>query len=701
MRIGYSSGGGVAALPVADGELDVGAVSQALWRRKWLILIPTLAVAVGTWAFVNTLTPRYGSEARVLIDVHENVFLRPEADKTAPDRAALDDQAVASQVQVFLSRDLARDIIAKLKLADRPEFDSALGGVSPITSLLAFLGLVKDPMKMSKAERVLQAYYDRLNVFSVERSRVIAVDFQSSDPDLASAVANAVAEGYLAQQQQAKQDQARSASQWLSGEIETLRKKVTDAEAKAAQYRAKSNLFIGGPNNTSLANQQLTDLNTQVAAARAQKADAEARSQLIRGILKSGRPIEANDVVDSDLIKRLAEQRGTLMAQLAEQSSTLLGQHPRIKELRAQIADLNTQIRDEAARRVRALENEVRIAGARVDSLQASLNQLKGQATTSNEADVQLRALERDAKSQRDLLESYLAKFREATARDSINAAPADARIISRATVSNIPVFPKRMPVVIVATMLTLMLGVGFTATRELLSPQNFRPMGAPANGYGNLRQFAPAMPYRPSAGAAALPGSRPALPVPIEIIEELARDLRTAGEAGGRVTVFGATRGVGTSLTAITLARALNRDARVILIDLALDAPNLAAISTDPKAPGIVDLISGKATAAEVIMKDQLSAVHLISAGKRSKDPAAILASPRLAVTIEALTQAYDHVIIDAGTVSEISAERFAALAPTGVLVVADPSHRNTETARERLHAAGFADVAVVVATG
>ena len=92
MRIGYSSGGGVAALPVADGELDVGAVSQALWRRKWLILIPTLAVAVGTWAFVNTLTPRYGSEARVLIDVHENVFLRPEADKTAPDRAALDDQ---------------------------------------------------------------------------------------------------------------------------------------------------------------------------------------------------------------------------------------------------------------------------------------------------------------------------------------------------------------------------------------------------------------------------------------------------------------------------------------------------------------------------------------------------------------------------------------------------------------------------------
>jgi Mrp family chromosome partitioning ATPase/capsule polysaccharide export protein KpsE/RkpR len=500
-------------------------------------------------------------------------------------------------------------------------------------------------------------------------------------------------------QQQAKQDQARSASQWLSGEIDTLRRKVSDAEAKAAAFRARSNLFLGS-NNTTLANQQLSELNTQLTTARGQKADAESRARLIRNILKSGRPIEASDVVDSELIRRLAEQRGTLMAQLAEQSSTLLGMHPRIKELKAQIGDLNAQIRQEAERRVRALENEARIADARVDDLTKGVNQLKGQAASSNELDVQMRALERDAKSQRDLLESYLAKFREATARDSISAAPADARVISRATVSNIPVFPKRIPTVLVATMLTLMLGVGFTVTSELLSPQNFRPIERDSRGFDGFARPAVAMPYRASGSARGIVDRRPALPVPMEVIEELARDLREAGEAGGRVTVFGATRGVGTSLAAITLARALNRDARVILIDLALAAPNLAAISTNPKAPGIVDLISGKATAAEVIMKDQLSAVHLIGAGKRTRKPADILDSPRLAVTLDALAQTYDHVVIDAGVVTDLSAERFAGLAPTGVLVVADPAHRNTEAARERLQAAGFSDVAVVVAS-
>jgi len=132
----------------------------------------------------------------------------------------------------------------------------------------------------------------------------------------------------------------------------------------------------------------------------------------------------------------------------------LLGGHPRIKELRAQIADLNQEIRKEAERRVRALENEARISGARVEALTVSLDQLKRHAASSNEQDVPLRALEREAKAQRDLLESYLAKYREAAARDSISAAPADARIISRASVSNLPVFPKRLQMILVATML-------------------------------------------------------------------------------------------------------------------------------------------------------------------------------------------------------------------------------------------------------
>ena len=90
------------------------------------------------------------------------------------------------------------------------------------------------------------------------------------------------------------------------------------------------------------------ELNTQLNNARALKSDAETKARLIREMLQSGKPIEASDVLNSELMRRLSEQRVTLRAQLAEQSSTLLDDHPRIKELKAQLADLDRQIRDEA-----------------------------------------------------------------------------------------------------------------------------------------------------------------------------------------------------------------------------------------------------------------------------------------------------------------------------------------------------------------
>src|SRR5437879_2986652 len=182
-----------------------------------------------------------------------------------------------------------------------------------------------------------------------------------------------------------------------------------------------------------------------------------------------GRPIEASELRNSELILRLSELRATLRAQLAGQSSTLLDGHPRIKELTAQLADLDRQLRDEASKVSRSLDNDARIAGGRVDSLSASLDQLKKLATSTNGQDVQLRALEREAKAQRDLLESYLAKYREATTRENIDTGPADGRIISRATVSNIPAYPKKLPIVLIATLATLLLSTGLIATGDLL----------------------------------------------------------------------------------------------------------------------------------------------------------------------------------------------------------------------------------------
>src|SRR3954471_9636244 len=367
-----------------DGELDLGAVGRAIVRKKWWVLGPALAVAALTFVGVNLITPKYKSEARVIIEGRENVFLRPDAEKGAAERdRTVDPEAVTSQVQLALSRDVARQVVKELKLGEMPEFDSALRGVSLIRYSLGYLGLAKDPLSMTAEERVLEAYYERLTVFPVDKSRVISIEFQSSDPEFAARVANTIADSFLSLQQSARREQTRAAGKWLSGEIDILRKKGAEAEAKVEEFRSKTNLFIG-TNNTSLSNQTLGESNRDLAAARSQKAELESKAKFIRDLLKRGASLESAEAVNSELIRRLNEQRVTLRAQLAEQSSTLLDNHPRIKELKAQIGDLDRQIREEAQRLARSLENDAQIAGARVESLQHGLDQLKQQAASTN-----------------------------------------------------------------------------------------------------------------------------------------------------------------------------------------------------------------------------------------------------------------------------------------------------------------------------
>src|SRR4030081_890216 len=221
-----------AAVP-ESGDLDLRVLGEALVRKRGWIIVPTVLAAVLSIAAVNLVNPRYKSEARILIDGRENVLLRPNGERTE-ERTALDAEAVTSQVQLLLSRDLAREIIKKNKLAERPEFDPVLQGFAALKSLLALIGFGRDPFSLTPEERVLDAYFDRYTAYAVDKSRVIVIEFQSRDSELAARVGDSIAEGYLVLQQGARQEQAKSAGQWLSGEIDNLRKKAGEAESSVA-----------------------------------------------------------------------------------------------------------------------------------------------------------------------------------------------------------------------------------------------------------------------------------------------------------------------------------------------------------------------------------------------------------------------------------------------------------------------------------
>jgi Mrp family chromosome partitioning ATPase len=282
--------------------------------------------------------------------------------------------------------------------------------------------------------------------------------------------------------------------------------------------------------------------------------------------------------------------------------------------------------------------------------------------------------------------------------------------VISRATVSNIPFSPKKLPTVLVVTLTALVLSAGFVVTKELLADPE-APVRAPAWPAPAAKEEEVA-PSRVAAGLSMLRKKSPPLAPErqegtfgepayhISAIDDVADDLRRNGALGGAIAVFGAAHGFDSSWTALRIARALAETGRVILVGLGSADAAIRTTSIDPSASGLADLVDGTASFANIITKDRQSGVHLISSGRIPTDRTEIFASAIVPVSFEALSRSYDYVVIAAGAIGGPELDDVAAIAPSAVLVAGTLTNAGTASAGERLLNAGFEDVTVVVGT-
>jgi uncharacterized protein involved in exopolysaccharide biosynthesis len=449
-------------------DIDLATLGHALWRAKGWILGLALLAGAATFIGLSMVRPLYTSEARILIQNDESAFTRPTTDREPEPRTSLDEQAVQSQVQVLTSRDLILQVVKDLDLTTNAAFAKD-EGQTLLKRFLNSIGFGRGSPE-SEEERAANTVADHLDVFQLSKSSVISVEYTSGDPDLAAKIANKLADVYIGWQREAKIAQTKDATAWLKDQIEVLRKATAASEEAVEKFRSSEGLYAGS-NNVALSAQQLSELNSQLILAEAQKSEAEARARLIKKMLADRGDIDATpEVLKSQLIINLIEQRVEVQRQLATLSATLLPSHPRIQQLKSELADVRAQIRDEAGKVVGSLENEAHVAAAREASLRQSLNAAKTTSAGLGDSEIKLRALEREAKANRDLLESYLARYRDASARHDMGAVPAQAAIVSRAHASVLPSFPKRGPLSLLVMVATALLSLAYVLARELIS---------------------------------------------------------------------------------------------------------------------------------------------------------------------------------------------------------------------------------------
>ncbi len=696
-----------------DVDVDLGRLFAAV-RRKWpRILFASLIITGLVFALAYMATPQYRAQTRLLIETRESIYTRPQGVGDG-DRPILDGEGVTSQVELITSTEILDTVARDLNLANRKEFSGS--GGSLVSRILVMVGLKSAPVEGTAEEKVLRAFRERLTVYRVENSRVIVIEFSSEDPQLAAEVPNAVANAYVAMQSDAKLQSNTSATQWLEPEIEDLRERVKQAEARVAEYRAQSDLLLG-QNNTVLATQQLSELSSELSRTRANRSAAAAQAASVRSALESGVAIESMpEVLASPLIQRLRERQVELNAQIADLSTTLLGNHPRIRALRSQLSDLDVQIRNEATKVLAGLEAEAARAERREEELQAELNRLKVASARAEEEQVELRALEREAAAQRELLESYLTRYREAASRSDRNYLPADVRIFSRAITPSEPYFPKIVPITAAAFVASLLIMAVITLLQELFSGRAMRPSAvAPAL----LPAAVPMRRAEPALDAVPAPEqpSEPVLPTPkvadLPFPKPVSRTARYGGmdveQASERLVTGGVTRalfispeGDEAAAASVLVARDVaDSGMRVLLLDLTSSGAASLPMLESVAYAGITNLLASEANFADVIHTDLFSECHIIPVG--TADPQrAMRAADRLPIIIESLSAAYDVVIIECGPVDAQGIGRLMS-SDTQVLVsMIDPEAGElaAETAEE-LRESGIATPILVSPTG
>lgn len=720
-----------------DADIDIGALFASL-RRHWLFILGgALIMAAIAWLICLLLTPDYRAEARLMIEARESVYTRPNGE-TAAERPLFDAEGVKSQVEVFSSSDLLKKVSDELKLAGNEAFTTT--EVKPWTRVLILLGMRTDPAHLTPEERVLQKLRKNMQVFAVTDSRVIVVQYTSSNPETAKNVANALANQYILFQQAAKLESNDDATAWLAPEIDDLRHRVREAEKKVADYRASRGLLTGQSNST-IATQQLSEVSTELTRVRTSRASAEAKAESIRKALASGAPLDTlPDVLASGMMQRLAERRIQLNAQIADLSTTLLDGHPRIKALRSQLADLDQQIRIEGRKLVASLENEVSAAKLREDELNRELNRVKAQAAQAGDQEVELRALEREATAQRQLLETYLTRYREAASRTDRNYVPVDARVFSSAETPAVPYYPMIMPIVSAIFVAGLLLLSIFVLLRELFSGRAFAtPDGRKGAAVEEIEmpviaaaEEAAAVPPSRSEhvnaapkGAIAAPRRSWTMPFAAKTLAsqttKFAEELPTTehGEtsqtglrnpngvesvagllAAGKLkrVVVVSPEGDKASAGTVRLLRELaDRGKRAILVDMSAQGIVGLAMLDGMHLPGITELLSGERRFNEVIHSDRFSQAHVVPLGEADPE-IAMRSADRLPLILDALETVYDFVLVECGASSSEQIRRIADGAACVVMSIVDPDDKGVALAALDLDQGGYEDVVILM---
>lgn len=636
---------------------------RILGDRKAIVFAATSIITLLVLLVAFQLPARYTATTQILIDPRETKFLDVQAifSGMAPQASQ-----VESQVHVIRSEALMERLVEQLKLEQDPEFNGGLRGANvlrdmgrAVTNLIPqswrkALGGGSGAFLTSEEEAavvrndVVQNVLEHVKVRRNETTLVIDIAMTSASPSKAAKMANTLADLYIVDQLETKFEQTRRATSWLNERLGLLRAELKTSEEAVESFKAEHNL-LGSAQGLTLDNQQLAELHKNLVLARTAREEAEVRLQQIQEMNNAGGLNRVGSVVSSDLLTRLREEQVRLVGERSNLASRYQPRHPKMIEVQSELDNVAVKMRDEVRRIIMELENNVAVARARERALESSLGQQSVKSAGQNQIEIQLRQLELEADSNRQIYEAFLQRFKSLTDQDQIQQS--DARVISQATVPRYPSFPNKKLIVGGGILVGLMIGVFLALLVERLD-----------NGVKTANQLEQLTGVRNIAVIPAVPeGSGPlahdyVLKKPLSAYSEAIRALQNAvllsssRDPVRSVVVTSSLPDEGKSTVSLSLARLAARSGkRTILVDCDLRRPSIQALLPELAFRNTInDVLEGSATLEQSISIDPSSGLHALAARDGGEQSPDFIASEAMRALMKTLSSRYDFIVID-----------------------------------------------------
>ncbi len=653
---------------------------RILWRSRLLIVGVTLLMIITTLVLLNLMTPQYTATAKVMIDPRRTrIFESREVVTQLPPQLV----TVMSEVEVVRSRNVASRVADKLDAWNDPFFNPALrpktvswfGELrSSITAALNFTSdeEKKRPTPEDAAERALQAVVNGLNgrlaVAPVPQSLVMQISFTSPDPRRSMQVANTFADEYVLDQLENKFEATRQASTWLSSRLDSLRNAVIASERAIGEYRAKNNLLdVRGAQPTQ---QQLAELSSQLIVAQAKRAELEARIARIEAEIQSDKSGGSIDqLVDSQLIQRIKEQQTLLAREISDLATKYRDKHPRMVKAAAEQEELQRKLIVEVGKLTQSMRSELQVTRGRESGLREQIRRIEDTIRTQGQASIRLNQLERELASNRQIYEAFLQRSKETSEQEQAQAQQPEIRIISRASLPNVPSSPKRGLFLAAATLAGIILGAGLALLIDAL--RNTFVNREQLEGFTGL----------PTLGAIPLaPGGKRAseylLTKPHSAFAENLRSIWVALKHSGRqqiprvILVTSSLPGEGKSVTSLSIARAIALlGNKVALVDCDLRRSSLAEKAGLSVETHIGELLNGTKKPEDIVVADKVQNLDIYLGKTMDQPPLELLSSDAMKAFVEGLRAKYDLVVLDCPPVLPVSDAHVLARLADGVV--------------------------------